>query len=349
MGHDETLSRTEQAAAWTARALWNVAVPGLLAALTLRYLVPTPSEARGTWAERLAALGAEHAFAMGIGAFVGFAALAQYWSEVYFPRAAKREGRRALSSVVAVALAAVAAVLTRQWLAGTYGVLGASMLPTLEPGDLVAGSRAAYGFRWARSTPPSRSPSRGDIVVFDAPNGVAAEGRLVKRVIGLPGDHITMDGSHPVINGWEVPSCDAGPYLNAFTDGALAGRLDVEFLEDRAYLALYVPGAASWEGSYDVKPGEVFVLGDNRTNSSDSRAWNGGQGGGLALEAIEARVGFWLTGVDRDERTDLSHFLKPVELDVRLEGFDTSILRDGIKRCLAERPANTRPPRRDVT
>jgi hypothetical protein len=57
-------------------------------------------------------------------------------------------------------------------------------------------------------------------------------------------------------------------------------------------------------------------------------------------------VRWWISGLDRDERTDLSHFLKPLDLDVRLDGFDTSILRDGIRRCLAARPANTHPPRR---
>jgi signal peptidase I len=239
------------------------------------------------------------------------------------------------------------ALAVRTWIARPYRVLSASMLPTLEPEDTVGGRVRFYT--------PDRLPQRGDVIVFRSegvpggPRGATAPEVLVKRVIGLPGDTISMSSMTPLINGWPVPGCDVGEYLyvgHEPGDPGLHGRLRVEFLNDRAYLAVHSVGNA-FEVGYVVKPGEVFVLGDNRGNSSDSRAYNGGRGGGVPAAAVQGRIEWFLAGTHLSGDIDLGRFLKPVDglqVHLRTEGVLTGATEDAIARCLRNRPSNTRPP-----
>jgi signal peptidase I len=110
-------------------------------------------------------------------------------------------------------------------------VEGSSMEPSLHNGELVVVNRLAY--RWS-------GPERGDIVVFHFP--LDPDRRFIKRVIGLPGEHV-------VINDGQVT-----------VDGV---RLDEP----------YIAAAPRYSGEWAIQPGQVFVLGDNRNNSSDSQAW----------------------------------------------------------------------------
>lgn len=120
----------------------------------------------------------------------------------------------------------------------------------------------------------------------------------------------------------------------------------VEFLDERVYLTVYSAAARSSE-EYLVKPGEVFVLGDNRGNSLDSRAYNDGRGGGVPSGAIQARVQRFLVGTHRSGEPDLGRLLHPInqlQVRLRLEGSDTGGLRARIQSCLANRPSSTTPP-----
>lgn len=332
--------------AFVLRWLWLVALPGALAASTFHFFVPTPPEARDTWAAGLARLGDEHTVGLFVALFVAFAVVARPWS-LWLPPAPSARSERAshMRTAATLALALVAALLFRGSF-GSYRVESASMLPTLEPEDVVAGTKWAYGVRLPAvgAVTASRLPSRGDIVVFRAPAGVDAPDQLVKRVIGLPGDEIAMHGMRPIINGWQLPACDVGPYLYPIAGGGVGGRLSIEYLGKSAYLTMYSPDSEPWRGTYRVKPGEVFVLGDNRNNSSDSRAWNGGKGAGLPASSIDAKVDGWLFGKRRDQHIDALHLMHPLDLFVRLDGLDTSAIRAGIEHCLRDRPANATPP-----
>lgn len=261
---------------------------------------------------------------------------------------AARSRRETLSTIGVAAAAAMAALAVRALVAKPYDILSASMLPTLEPNDIILGSVLPYA---VGSRP---LPTRAEVIAFASsaaplPTGAAVADVLVKRVIGLPGDRISMRGSQPVINGWPVPSCDAGEYVflqPLAAGGSVHGRLRVEFLDNRAYLTVHSMGAA-FEGTYEVKPGEVFVLGDNRGNSLDSRAWNGGHGAGLPLDGIRASARWFLVGSHRGGEPDFGRFGRSVDgLEARLkaEGLDGQTLQDGIAKCLNNRPTDTHPP-----
>ena len=259
------------------------------------------------------------------------------------PALAAEQRSDAVKLLLSMALAALLALGLRAKVVGAYTVLSASMLPTLEPGDVVAGSKVVYAL-----------PHRGDVIVFPPaavpmPQHPSNPEFLVKRVVGLPGDRIAMRGGSPVINGWVAPTCDAGPYFYAAPGGegpAIRARLLVEFLDDKAYLIVRSPEQPAFD-PYEVQPGEVFVLGDNRNNSLDSRSWNDGHGGGVPLSAIAARVRWFLLGTRRSGGADLGRIFRPVDHGhVHLDGVDTRALDEGVARCLRERPKDTHPPAR---
>lgn len=259
--------------------------------------------------------------------------------------ARRREG---LGLVVTVAAAVGIALAVRARGAEAYEVVTASMVPTLHPEDRVVGNKLAYANR--------KVPRRSDVIVFASaavglgPAATSGMDVLVKRVVGVPGDRIGMHGSVPVINGWEVPACTAGDYFYVLPDGSghwVRGRIVVEFLDDHFYLTIQPLRAAPFPEEYVVKPGEVFVLGDNRANSLDSRAYHGGRGGGVPLSAVRARAQWFLTGHDRSGDDDLSHLFQSLDAPqpkLQPEGVDAGAIARGVARCLAHRPTETHPP-----
>jgi signal peptidase I len=267
-------------------------------------------------------------------------------------RAVRTAWQLALTALGLAATVAVAFAFRNQ-VAESFQVLSGSMLPTLEPGDRIATNKLAYhGGKGGRSGPGV--PERGDVLVFRSDAVALGVERvpdvLTKRVIGLPGDRIEMRGGAPVINGWAVPTCDAGRYFYIRSDGlgnALNGHVFVEFLADSAYLTIYTGPMPSMEQPYVVGPNEVFVLGDNRGNSLDSRSWNKGHGGGVPLSAIEGHAQWFLVGTHRSGEADFSRLLHPLDVmqgRLRMEGLDAKSLDDGIARCMRERPKSTLPP-----
>jgi signal peptidase I len=127
---------------------------------------------------------------------------------------------------------------------------------------------------------------RGRVIVFRAPE--KPEQQYVKRIIGLPGDTISVNATEIVVNGAPIPRCHVGAWRYTEAGGqAHAGELWLEALDETKWLVFHdASGSASPAGPWTIAPGEVFVLGDNREHSHDSRMWYGGRGGGLPLRFI---------------------------------------------------------------
>ena len=256
--------------------------------------------------------------------------------EVRLGRFRKSEVREYLESIfVAIAVA----LCLRAFVVEAFKIPSGSMIPTLQVGDHIFVNKFTYGpaIPYTRTRLfASMPPDRGDVMVFAFPEH--PEQDFIKRVIALPGDKLEARGGHPILNGWEVPSCFVGLYT--YTEGEPIpskheGDLFVEFLGDEAYLTLYdryAGGLNDYQGPYIVKPGEVYVMGDNRNNSHDSRMWFGGQGGGVPFENIKGRALFVWLGA-------------PVMGKPRLPP-DMKGLEPGLDKCFRERPSldKTSPP-----
>jgi signal peptidase I len=140
---------------------------------------------------------------------------------------------RFILDVLETILLAAILFLTINALSARVRVEGFSMVPTLQDGEFVLVNRLAYQMG---------THQRGDIIVFHHPSGQKQED-LIKRVIGLPGDRIRAENGSIYVN-------------------------DVQLKE-----AEYTKDPPAYTGEWVVPDGQLFVLGDNRNNSSDSHQW----------------------------------------------------------------------------
>ena len=350
--HSNVLNGGSSREAAVLRVLWYGVIPMLVTAVTWRFLVPRPAALDEGALRDFARLCDQHRSLAWPALFLFYSYVARHW-RAYLPGArswSEAPARPALTWrgnalwLVAVLAAAGGALLLRASVFQTYRVLSASMLPNLRPDDLLLASRSAYGFTLPGKRPSGKTPARGDVIVFHHSLGPQFPDELVKRVVGLPGDHIHMVGGHPFINGWRVPDCDVGEYAYVAGEGMLEGRLRLEFLGSASYLTVHGPWDQQPTPDYDVKPGQAFVLGDNRNNSSDSRAWNNGKGGGLPFEEIRGRVDRYMFPVHRNGEIDSPRVLSRLSPQLFMDGVEVGGLREGIARCMRERPKDTFPP-----
>lgn len=148
-----------------------------------------------------------------------------------------------------------------------------SMQPTIEIGDRILVNKMAYDIRLPFTTVSLiklADPQRGDIVIFSSE---AAGNRLVKRVIGVPGDVVAMRNNVISINGRNLSYSPTDEVVQAYSVNADDSQLLIEQLDKNTHtvkLAPYSTGRDSFS-AVKVPAGHYLVLGDNRDNSADSR------------------------------------------------------------------------------
>lgn len=157
----------------------------------------------------------------------------------------KSEKNEWLDWIKALLVAGLLAFIVRMFLFTPIVVDGPSMLPTLENGDHLIVNKFSYIIG---------EPEQFDIVVFHA----SADKDYIKRVIGLPGEHVRVENDTLFIDGERVEETFIQEQKQALRDSEQVYTFDFS-IED-------LPG-----GFQTVPEGYVLVLGDNRTNSTDSR------------------------------------------------------------------------------
>ncbi len=189
-------------------------------------------------------------------------------------------------------------LLIRSAIAEPFRIPSGSMVPTLEIGDHILVTKSSYGLRLPLTRIPLgklKAPERGDVIVFVFPNSDLENGErtlkywfdlpfppfatldYVKRVVGLPGDRVKIIDNVVHINGKEQVKTKKGAY--SFVDDRCRSHKTNEFQENlegrpHALLNSYTYGMQTPDYQERIVPEDhVFVMGDNRDHSADSRSW----------------------------------------------------------------------------
>jgi len=197
---------------------------------------------------------------------------------------------------------AIVVLLLRSFIFEPFRIPSDSMMPTLLDGDFIVVNKYAYGLRVPvlnRKFISVGEPQRGDVVVFRYPRDPSIN--YIKRLVGLPGDHVQVRDDRLYVNGKAVPFAEDG----AYNDGCyLNMRIATERLGTHTHKAIYCPvpleitgeapptcnrseargyycGTEDARNNYgdlgaaemDVPPDHYLMIGDNRDNSEDGRVW----------------------------------------------------------------------------
>jgi signal peptidase I len=175
-------------------------------------------------------------------------------------------------------IAAVVALFIRQFAVEAFKIPSGSMIPTLVIGDHLLVNKFVYGpripftdsriFTW-------KEPKRGEIIVFKYPEN--EDKNFIKRVVGLPGDKIQIVNGKLTINDQVVPITAIGTSRESERDAGIMNNSPLLYEEQlgavRHQIQYLYDQTNKNEGPWLVPKDSVFVMGDNRDNSQDSRFW----------------------------------------------------------------------------
>jgi signal peptidase I len=218
-----------------------------------------------------------------------------------------REYAEALLTAILIAL------VIRAFVIEAFKIPSGSMLPTLSIGDHIFVNKFIYGLRIPftkyRILDVSE-PERGDVVVFIYPTEERKD--FIKRIVGVPGDHVRLQGNEVWVNGHRLPerpltvtefpadkrrlvvrngSMKSIPFVRGWRDYAFYE----EDLDGVEHLVQYEKHLEREKFEAVVPRGEYFMVGDNRDNSSDSREW-----GFVPRDNIKGKAMFVWLPVDKD-------------------------------------------------
>ena len=172
------------------------------------------------------------------------------------------KNRKILEWIDALLFAVIVATIFRTWLYAPFRIPTGSMIPTIQPGDFIFADMKAYGFviPFTEKKIFEESINRGDIVIFPSPQNDNID--LIKRVVALENESISIHEDDIYIN-------------------------SVYLKESYKYIDKTGSPTGIYFDNFVVPAGKIFVMGDNRRNSNDSRYW-----GFVDMKDVRAKASF---------------------------------------------------------
>ncbi|MFZ4077259.1 MAG: signal peptidase I [Legionellaceae bacterium] len=190
--------------------------------------------------------------------------------------ARRRNGSQTMPKVIEYARSFfplfILVLCVRSFLIEPFRIPSGSLEPTLLVGDFVAVNKFAYGLRLPvleKKIIALGQPQRGDVTVFRWPPDPSFD--YIKRVIGVPGDHIEYHDKKLTINGTPIPQ----RFIQYTTDESSGNPVaQYEEVINGIKHAIFIrKDVAPFDFEIDVPAGAYFMMGDNRDDSADSRYW----------------------------------------------------------------------------